>query len=69
MNIPKDPSDSRNWMSAQDFCVKEDGTLVSIENEIEQGEYSIFKWKNTKHFHSSSHEILSQIIKVPIHYF
>ncbi|KAB1278511.1 Secretory phospholipase A2 receptor [Camelus dromedarius] len=36
MKIPKDPSDWKNWTSAQDFCVEEGGTLVAIENEVEQ---------------------------------
>ncbi|XP_036110432.1 secretory phospholipase A2 receptor [Molossus molossus] len=36
VKIPKDPSGWRNWTSARDFCVEEGGTLVSIENEIEQ---------------------------------
>ncbi|KAM8788559.1 LOW QUALITY PROTEIN: secretory phospholipase A2 receptor [Rhynchonycteris naso] len=36
VKIPKDPSGWRNWTSAQDFCVKEWGTLVTIENEVEQ---------------------------------
>ncbi|XP_066201349.1 secretory phospholipase A2 receptor isoform X3 [Saccopteryx leptura] len=36
VKIPKDPSGWRNWTSAQDFCVKEGGTLVTIENEVEQ---------------------------------
>lgn len=33
----KDPSDWKNWTSAQDFCVEAGGTLVTIENEVEQG--------------------------------
>lgn len=37
MKIPKDPSNWKNWTSAQDFCVEEGGTLVAIENEVEQG--------------------------------
>ncbi|TEA34294.1 hypothetical protein DBR06_SOUSAS3610034, partial [Sousa chinensis] len=36
MKIPKDPSNWKNWTSAQDFCVEEGGTLVAIENEVEQ---------------------------------
>lgn len=37
MKIPKVPGDWKNWTSAQNFCVKEGGTLVAIENEVEQG--------------------------------
>lgn len=33
MKIPKVPGDWKNWTSAQNFCVKEGGTLVAIENE------------------------------------
>ncbi|XP_054978280.1 LOW QUALITY PROTEIN: secretory phospholipase A2 receptor [Sorex araneus] len=36
VKIPKNSTDSKNWMSAQDICVKEEGMLVAIENEIEQ---------------------------------
>nr|XP_035926888.1 secretory phospholipase A2 receptor isoform X2 [Halichoerus grypus] len=36
VKIPKDPSDWKNWTSAQDFCVEEGGALVAIENEVEQ---------------------------------
>ncbi|XP_016079150.1 PREDICTED: secretory phospholipase A2 receptor [Miniopterus natalensis] len=36
VKIPKDPSDWKNWMSAQDFCVEEEGALVTIESEVEQ---------------------------------
>nr|XP_060477389.1 secretory phospholipase A2 receptor [Panthera onca] len=36
VKIPKDPRDWKNWTSAQDFCVEEGGTLVAIENEVEQ---------------------------------
>ncbi|XP_073097646.1 secretory phospholipase A2 receptor isoform X3 [Manis javanica] len=36
VKIPKVPTDWKNWTSAQDFCVKEGGTLVAIENEVEQ---------------------------------
>uniref|UniRef100_A0A8D1FZA3 C-type lectin domain-containing protein n=1 Tax=Sus scrofa TaxID=9823 RepID=A0A8D1FZA3_PIG len=36
MKIPKVPGDWKNWTSAQNFCVKEGGTLVAIENEVEQ---------------------------------
>ncbi|KAM6178327.1 secretory phospholipase A2 receptor [Rhynchocyon petersi] len=36
VKIPKDPSHLKNWTTAQNFCVKEGGTLVSIENEVEQ---------------------------------
>lgn len=36
VKIPKGPSGWKNWTSAQDFCVEEGGTLVTIENEVEQ---------------------------------
>lgn len=36
MKIPTDPNDGKNWTSAQSFCVEEGGTLVAIENEVEQ---------------------------------
>ncbi|ELK28150.1 Secretory phospholipase A2 receptor [Myotis davidii] len=36
VKIPKGPSDWKNWTSAQDFCVDEGGTLVTIENKVEQ---------------------------------
>ncbi|XP_036740081.2 secretory phospholipase A2 receptor isoform X2 [Manis pentadactyla] len=36
VKIPKVPADWKNWTSAQDFCVEEGGTLVAIENEVEQ---------------------------------
>ncbi|XP_027632302.1 secretory phospholipase A2 receptor [Tupaia chinensis] len=36
VNIPKDPSNQKNWYHARDFCVEEGGTLVTIENEVEQ---------------------------------
>ncbi|XP_045335921.1 secretory phospholipase A2 receptor isoform X3 [Leopardus geoffroyi] len=36
VKISKDPRDWKNWTSAQDFCVEEGGTLVAIENEVEQ---------------------------------
>ena len=37
LKIPEGPSDWKNWTSAQEFCVEEGGTLVAIENEVEQG--------------------------------
>ncbi|XP_049744743.1 secretory phospholipase A2 receptor isoform X1 [Elephas maximus indicus] len=36
VKIPKDPNHRKNWTSAQNFCVEEGGTLVSIESEVEQ---------------------------------
>ncbi|XP_045415037.1 secretory phospholipase A2 receptor [Lemur catta] len=36
INIPKDPSNQKNWTRARDFCVEEGGTLVAIESEVEQ---------------------------------
>ncbi|XP_023384252.1 secretory phospholipase A2 receptor [Pteropus vampyrus] len=36
VKIPKDPSSWKNWTSAHSFCVEEGGTLVTIENEVEQ---------------------------------
>ncbi|XP_019409583.1 PREDICTED: secretory phospholipase A2 receptor isoform X2 [Crocodylus porosus] len=36
IQIPKDPSQLRSWYSAQEFCSKSDGSLASIENEMEQ---------------------------------
>uniref|UniRef100_A0A8C4MYA7 Phospholipase A2 receptor 1 n=1 Tax=Equus asinus asinus TaxID=83772 RepID=A0A8C4MYA7_EQUAS len=36
LKIPKDPSHGKNWTSAQDLCAEEGGTLVAIENEVEQ---------------------------------
>nr|XP_023478757.1 secretory phospholipase A2 receptor isoform X2 [Equus caballus] len=36
VKIPKDPSHGKNWTSAQDLCAEEGGTLVAIENEVEQ---------------------------------
>ncbi|KAM5268278.1 secretory phospholipase A2 receptor isoform 2-T2 [Hipposideros larvatus] len=36
VKIPTDPNDGKNWTSAQSFCVEEGGTLVAIENEVEQ---------------------------------
>ncbi|XP_006879432.1 PREDICTED: secretory phospholipase A2 receptor [Elephantulus edwardii] len=36
LKIPKDPSHQMNWTAAQKFCAKEGGTLVSIEDEVEQ---------------------------------
>jgi hypothetical protein len=37
MRNPKDPSKLKNWTGAQDFCIEKGGTLVTIENEVEQG--------------------------------
>ncbi|XP_062962552.1 LOW QUALITY PROTEIN: secretory phospholipase A2 receptor [Cynocephalus volans] len=36
VNIPKNPSNGKNWTHARDFCVEEGGTLVAIESEVEQ---------------------------------
>ncbi|XP_073927030.1 secretory phospholipase A2 receptor isoform X2 [Castor canadensis] len=36
MRNPKDPSKLKNWTGAQDFCIEKGGTLVTIENEVEQ---------------------------------
>ncbi|XP_062043233.1 secretory phospholipase A2 receptor [Lepus europaeus] len=36
VNVPKDPSNWKNWTQARDFCVDEGGTLVAIESEVEQ---------------------------------
>nr|XP_051703928.1 secretory phospholipase A2 receptor isoform X1 [Oryctolagus cuniculus] len=36
VNVPKDPSNWKNWTQARDFCFDEGGTLVAIESEVEQ---------------------------------
>ncbi|EMP38729.1 Integrin beta-6, partial [Chelonia mydas] len=36
IQIPKDPDHLTNWYSAQTFCSEQDGSLASIENEVEQ---------------------------------
>uniref|UniRef100_A0A452HA76 Secretory phospholipase A2 receptor n=1 Tax=Gopherus agassizii TaxID=38772 RepID=A0A452HA76_9SAUR len=36
IQIPKDPDHLTNWYSAQSFCSEQDGSLASIENEVEQ---------------------------------
>uniref|UniRef100_UPI004038BA8A secretory phospholipase A2 receptor-like n=1 Tax=Callospermophilus lateralis TaxID=76772 RepID=UPI004038BA8A len=36
VRIPKDRSDLKNWMGAQDFCIETGETLVAIESEVEQ---------------------------------
>ena len=53
MKIPKDPSDWKNWTSAQDFCVEEGGTLIAIENEVEQGRVLSAQSGKNNHFYSN----------------
>ncbi|XP_007940043.1 secretory phospholipase A2 receptor [Orycteropus afer afer] len=36
VKIPQNPNHHKNWTAAQNFCVEEGGTLVSIESEVEQ---------------------------------
>ncbi|XP_074685054.1 secretory phospholipase A2 receptor isoform X3 [Strix aluco] len=36
IQIPKDPEHLRNWYSAQEFCSSYDGSLASLEDELEQ---------------------------------
>lgn len=36
VKIPNHPGDWKNWTSAQDFCIEQEGSLVAIENEVEQ---------------------------------
>uniref|UniRef100_A0A8C6RK96 Secretory phospholipase A2 receptor n=1 Tax=Nannospalax galili TaxID=1026970 RepID=A0A8C6RK96_NANGA len=36
VRISKDTSNLKNWTGARDFCAEKGGTLVSIENELEQ---------------------------------
>ncbi|XP_037379304.1 secretory phospholipase A2 receptor [Talpa occidentalis] len=36
VKIPKDPREWKNWTSAGDFCIEQKGSLVAIENEVEQ---------------------------------
>ncbi|XP_036092844.1 secretory phospholipase A2 receptor isoform X1 [Rousettus aegyptiacus] len=36
VKIPKDPSGWKSWTASRSFCVEEGGTLVTIENEVEQ---------------------------------
>uniref|UniRef100_A0A8D0LBA3 Phospholipase A2 receptor 1 n=1 Tax=Sphenodon punctatus TaxID=8508 RepID=A0A8D0LBA3_SPHPU len=36
VQIPKDPSHLNSWYSAQTFCNRYEGSLASIENEVEQ---------------------------------
>lgn len=37
IQIPKDPEHLRSWYSAQTFCSRYDGSLASLEDELEQG--------------------------------
>ncbi|KAM6077828.1 secretory phospholipase A2 receptor isoform 1-T1 [Theristicus caerulescens] len=36
IQIPKDPEHLRSWYSAQEFCSSYDGSLASLEDELEQ---------------------------------
>ncbi|MGH0159600.1 UNVERIFIED_CONTAM: hypothetical protein FKN15_037755 [Acipenser sinensis] len=36
MHVPNNPQDLKNWNDAQAFCKSHEGSLVSVENEIEQ---------------------------------
>ncbi|KAM9284675.1 LOW QUALITY PROTEIN: secretory phospholipase A2 receptor [Cariama cristata] len=36
IQIPKDPEHLRNWYSAQEFCSSYDGSLASLDDELEQ---------------------------------
>lgn len=61
MKIPKDPSHGKNWTSAQDLCAEEGGTLVAIENEVEQGR--AFNIQSGKNYHFYPLFIIQVFIK------
>uniref|UniRef100_A0A5F9DNX1 Secretory phospholipase A2 receptor n=1 Tax=Oryctolagus cuniculus TaxID=9986 RepID=A0A5F9DNX1_RABIT len=52
VNVPKDPSNWKNWTQARDFCFDEGGTLVAIESEVEQGRELSVQPGQDNHFYS-----------------